>query len=81
MSDDAEHKCHCAHVVILRTQVSTVQWAVGIVAIAAIGTIMTLAGSFISRRLSWEAPAASASERLFLDRVSKPDPPSKDHGQ
>lgn len=78
MSDDGEHKCHCAHVVVIQTKVSLVEKLLAIAIVGVFGVGGTLAAQFISNRLSWSAPPNSG-ERLFLDRVSKPDPPSKDH--
>lgn len=78
MSDDGEHKCHCGHVVVLQTKISMVQWFAGIAIVGVLGVAGTLAGQFISNRLSWSAPPTTAGERLFLDRVNKPD---VDHGR
>jgi hypothetical protein len=71
MSD--EHKCHCPHVVVVMTKLSIVEKLLAIAIVGVIGVGGTLAGQFISNRLSWRPPPESASERLFLDRVSKPD--------
>lgn len=77
MSDDGDHSCHCAHVVVIQTKVATVQWLMGICIVAVVGALVATLGSFIARRVTWDAPPSSSSERLFLDRVSKPDPPSQ----
>jgi hypothetical protein len=71
MSD--EHSCHCAHVTIVMTKITLVEKVMAILAAGVIGVMGVLVGQFISRRVSWEAPPASASERMFLDRVNKPD--------
>jgi hypothetical protein len=71
---DNDHTCHCAHVVILQTKVGIVQWMLGVLGVALVGTILTLAGQFITRRLTYADPPMSASERLFLDRINAPEP-------
>lgn len=81
MGDADEHKCHCGHVVVLQTKISMVQWFCGIAIVGVLGVAGTLAGQFISNRLSWNAPSVTTGERLFLDRVSRPDAPSESHGR
>ena len=74
MGEDTEHRCHCAHVVILQTKVGIVQWMLGVLGVALVGTMLTLAGQFIARRITYTDPQTNASERLFLDRINAPEP-------
>ena len=77
MSEDAEHKCHCAHVVVIQTKVAIVQWILGFCIVGVFTALISMAAQFASRRLNWEAPPTGSSERLFLDRVSKPEAPPR----
>lgn len=77
MSDE-EHKCHCAHFVVIQTQFKAVSWVLGALIVAVLAVAGTLVAEFISHRMSWSEPSRDG-ERLFLDRVSKPDPPEQGH--
>lgn len=80
MSEDT--KCdHCHHLVIVMTKVSLVEKLLAIALVGTFGLLATLMGQFMSNRLHWSAPPASASERMFLDRVNKPDAPEKDYAK
>jgi len=74
---DEHPTCHCGHFIVVETKISFVEKALAIVAVGLVGLGATLAGQFISHRISWEAPPSSASERLFMDRVSQPEAPTR----
>ena len=60
------------------TKLSIVEKLLTIAIVGVLGVGGTLAGQFISNRLSWKAPPANDGERLFLDRISKPEAPPEE---
>lgn len=67
MSDD--HSCHCAHVVVIQTKITLVQWLMGIIAAGVVGLLISKVGDLVSLRIKNDLPPIHSGERLYQDRV------------
>lgn len=71
-TDDDEHRCHCAHVTIIQTKVSAVQWFLGILLVAVVALVVNKIGDLFSLRVAAAPAVSTPNDRIFLDRVEKP---------
>lgn len=68
---DAEHKCHCSHVVVVVHDLKRAERLVWILIVAVVAALVHMAAGAMGSHVREAPPPSSSSERLFEDRATR----------